>query len=172
MFSKTRLNFLAICQDSVANSCYLLNLKSSEHGLVFRSFESCIYNTQAYVCARMYAHICWDSRTRKQWIKCTFNISLHFVTLCHLRGNNQMRSRVVPCHVLIILFQAGRLHSGGFQHFQTEQILLIIDLWLTFRVYFRCFFCLIGIDLWWIPDILCHALFQGVEFSRIVIYWP
>ena len=26
-----------------------------------------------------------------------------FVTLCHLRGNNLMRSTVVPCHVLIVL---------------------------------------------------------------------
>ena len=77
----------------------------------------------------------------------TFNISLHFVTLCHLCGNNLMRSKVVLCHVLIILFLAGRLHSGGFQTFQTKQILLIIDLWLTFRVYFRCFLFLLGIDL-------------------------
>ena len=113
--------------------------------------------------AWMYAHICWDSRSRQQWMNCTFNISLHFVTLCHLRGNNLMRSAVVPCHVLIILFLAGTLHSGGFQTFQSEQILLIIDLWLTFyfTVYFRCFWFLIGIDLWWIPDILCHALFSG-----------
>ena len=65
------------------------------------------------------------------WI---FNISLHFVTLCHFRGNNLMRSKVVPCHVLIILFLAGKLHNGGFQNFQAEQILLIIDLWLTVRV--------------------------------------
>ena len=80
-------------------------------------------------------------------MNCTFNISLHFVTLCHLRGSNPMRSRVVKCHVLIILFLAGRLHSGGFQTFQTKPILLIIDLWLTFRVYFRYFLFLIGIDL-------------------------
>ena len=48
------------------------------------------------------------------------------VTLCDpccLRGQKLMRSRVVQCHVLIILFLAGRFHSGGFQTFQTELIL-------------------------------------------------
>ena len=48
------------------------------------------------------------------------------VTLCDpccIRGQNLMRSRVVQCHVLIILFPAGRLNSGGFQTFQTEEIL-------------------------------------------------
>ena len=58
-----------------------------------------------------------------------------------------MRGKVVPCHVLIILFLAGRLNCGGFQTFQTEKILLIIDVRLTFRVYFRCLLFLIGIDL-------------------------
>ena len=48
-----------------------------------------------------------------------------------------MRGNVVPCHVLIILFLAGKVNCGGFQTFQTEQILLIIDVRLTFRVYFR-----------------------------------
>ena len=109
----------------------------------------------------MYARIYWDSRSRQQWMKCTFNISLDFETLCHLRGKNPMRGKVVPCHVLIILFLAGRLNCGGFQTFRTEQILLIIDVRLTFRVYFRCLLFLIGIDLWWIPDISCHALFSG-----------
>ena len=84
-------------------------------------------------------------------MKCTFNISLHFehyfVTLCHLRGKNPMRGKVVPCHVLIIFFLAGRLYCGGFQTFQTEQILLIIDVCLTFRVYFLYLLFLIGIDL-------------------------
>ena len=42
---------------------------------------------------------------------------------CRLRGQNLMQSRVVQYHVLIILFLAGRLHSGGFQTFQTERIL-------------------------------------------------
>ena len=58
-----------------------------------------------------------------------------------------MRCKVVPCHVLIILFLAGRLYCGGFQTFQTDQILLIIDVFLTFRVYFWCLLFLIGIDL-------------------------
>ena len=82
-------------------------------------------------------------------MNCTFNISLHFVTLCHLRGGNPMRSAVLKCHVLIILFLAGRLHSGGFQTFQTEQILRIIDLWLKeLKSLFPVFFLfLIGIDL-------------------------
>ena len=36
-----------------------------------------------------------------------FNISLHFVTLCRsVHGKNLMRSRIVPCHVLINLFLA------------------------------------------------------------------
>ena len=53
-----------------------------------------------------------------------------------------MRSAVVKCHVLIILFLAGRLHSGGFQTFQTEQILRIIDLWLKeLKSLFPVFFC-------------------------------
>ena len=146
----------------VARRCKFLlfiELKVQWTWLVFRSFESCICNTQAYMYAWMYARIYWISRSREQWMKCTFNISLHFVTLCHLRGKNPMRGKVVPCHVLIILFLAGRLYCGGFQTFQTEQILLIIDVWLTFRVYFRCLLFLTGIDLWWIPDI---------SFSRVV----
>ena len=42
---------------------------------------------------------------------------------CYLRGKKLMRSRVVQCHVLVILFLAGRFNSGGFQTFQTELIL-------------------------------------------------
>ena len=43
----------------------------------------------------------------------TFNIYLHFVTLCRLRGKRSMRSRVVKCHILIIIFLAGRLFCGA-----------------------------------------------------------
>ena len=66
------------------------------------------------------------------------------VTLCDpccLRGQKLMRSRVVQCHVLIILFLAGRFNSGGFR---TN---LIIEVCLTFRGHFWCFLFLTGIDL-------------------------
>ena len=56
-------------------------------------------------------------------MNCTFNIALHFVTHCRLRGERFMRSRVVPCHILIIIFLAGRLCCGAN---------LIFDLGFTF----------------------------------------
>ena len=70
-------------------------------------------------------------------MNCKVNISLHFVTLSCLVvfvKKNLFRSRVVPCHVLIILFLAGRLYCGGFQTFETEQILALLRLLFVWRL--------------------------------------
>ena len=94
------------------------------------------------------------------------------VTLCDpccLRGQKLMRSRVVQCHVLIILFLAGRFNSGGFQTFQTELILslkFVSHLGVISGAF--CFRQELTSD-----EILLFFVtrcFQDVECSRIVIY--
>ena len=64
-------------------------------------------------------------------MNCKVNISLHFVPfllgcvrekkICYGAGQYRVIS-------LIILFLAGRLYCGGFQTFETEQILALLRL--------------------------------------------
>ena len=72
------------------------------------------------------------------------------------------KSDAEPCHdSLILLFLAGRFHCGGFQ---TQLSKSYHCYFLTFRGHFLCFLIQTGIDLWWFPDMLCHALSSGCWF--------
>ena len=87
-------------------------------------------------------------------MNCTFNISLHFVTLVAFVEKNLKRNRVVLCHAVQVDY------TVGIPNF-SNRANLIIEVFLTFRGYFWCFLFLTGIDLWWNPAIFGHALFSG-----------
>ena len=86
----------------------------------------------------------------------------YLVSLCCLRGKNLMRERMrtslVPSHVLITFFLAGRLHYGGFPVL-TEQIFSLLFVSHLEAISFAFF--LSGIDLYWFLAMLCHALISG-----------
>ena len=122
-------------------------------------FWNCIYNTCISLCTFVSLRFqAWKNKN---------------ITVCRLRGKNKMWNRIVTCHVLIILFLAGRWNCRGLQTL-TKQILSLpgsslFASHLEVVSYALCF----GQEL---ALISCYALSRVVSrvlnFSRIVIYWP
>ena len=125
--------FATVCVVSRCKFLFFIELIIQLNGMVFRSFWKLHFITHKLTCMSgcIPGRNEWSAYSISRYTLWPFVVSVH--------GKNLMRSRIVPCHVLINLFPSGWIYRvEDSMTFQTEKIFFFFFFRLSFRNYKGC----------------------------------
>ena len=126
--------FVTVCVASRCKFLFFIELKIQLHGMVFRSFWKLHFITRKLTCTPgcIPGRNEWAAYSISRYTLWPFVVSVH--------GKNLMRSRIVPCHVLINLFLAVRYIQWRIPNFSNWANLFSFFFFfiLSFRNYKGC----------------------------------